>query len=190
MFSPETLAFRIGSLVEVWHKDPCKDGSDDSCGWSLRARHVDPILRDTVRCDFDYHMRYWYDDDGKPLYSKHALGLMMFRSAAFHVFRMNSHKTDKWISHNLHSILWFSENTVDCLFSSNIDLSDKSLKGWGRTKKEQINSFADCVLAYIMSDIRPWYKHPRFHIRHWTLSFPLFRQWKYQFKRWVKGSSL
>ena len=33
MFAPETEAFRFWG-ISIWHKDPCKDGTDDSCGWS------------------------------------------------------------------------------------------------------------------------------------------------------------
>lgn len=33
-------------LAEIWHKDPCKDGTDDSCGRFKRARHGDPEVLD------------------------------------------------------------------------------------------------------------------------------------------------
>lgn len=32
------------NLAEIWHCDPCKDGSDDSCGRYMRARHGDADL--------------------------------------------------------------------------------------------------------------------------------------------------
>jgi hypothetical protein len=35
-------------IADIWHKDPCKDGSDDSCGRFMRARHGDPELMDKV----------------------------------------------------------------------------------------------------------------------------------------------
>lgn len=33
MFAPETTAFEFLGIT-IWHHDPCKDGTDDSCGWS------------------------------------------------------------------------------------------------------------------------------------------------------------
>ena len=33
MFAPDTVAFEFLGIT-IWHHDPCKDGSDDSCGWS------------------------------------------------------------------------------------------------------------------------------------------------------------
>jgi len=29
------------TFITIWHKDPEKDHSDDSCGWFKRARHGD-----------------------------------------------------------------------------------------------------------------------------------------------------
>ena len=28
-------------FITIWHKDPEKDGTDDSCGWFMRSRHGD-----------------------------------------------------------------------------------------------------------------------------------------------------
>lgn len=47
MHDPMTVAFEIKlpfrseknkykSLITIWHVDPEKDGSDDSCGWFIR----------------------------------------------------------------------------------------------------------------------------------------------------------
>lgn len=45
MFDPDTVAFEIkypwkrkgsqfrDSFITIWHHDPCKDGSDNSCDW-------------------------------------------------------------------------------------------------------------------------------------------------------------
>jgi len=33
MFDPDTVAFEFLGIT-IWHHDPCKDGTDDSCGWS------------------------------------------------------------------------------------------------------------------------------------------------------------
>ena len=32
MFDPDTVAFEFLGIT-IWHHDPCKDGTDDSCGW-------------------------------------------------------------------------------------------------------------------------------------------------------------
>ncbi len=40
MFDPETVVFEFGWLL-IMHKDPCDDGSDDSCGWSYPKLNKD-----------------------------------------------------------------------------------------------------------------------------------------------------
>jgi hypothetical protein len=41
MFDPMTVAFDLGWLV-IWHKDPCRDGTDDSCDWPGWRRRLKP----------------------------------------------------------------------------------------------------------------------------------------------------
>ena len=63
MHDPQTVAFEIRSpfrdapsklwpkgyrrsLVTIWHVDPERDGSDDSCGWFIRQRHLSKADRE------------------------------------------------------------------------------------------------------------------------------------------------
>lgn len=41
MHDPLTLAFSVGSWLDIWHKDPERDGTDDSCDWFGRKRPQD-----------------------------------------------------------------------------------------------------------------------------------------------------
>lgn len=66
MHNPSTVAFEIRSpfrrkpdkffpkgyrpsLVTIWHVDPERDGSDDSCGWFIRGRHLSQADRDLAK---------------------------------------------------------------------------------------------------------------------------------------------
>lgn len=33
MYDPWTVAFSLYPFLTIWHKDPEKDGTDDSCDW-------------------------------------------------------------------------------------------------------------------------------------------------------------
>ncbi len=35
-------------LLTVWHIDPCRDGSDDSCGRFMRAKHGDKKVLERI----------------------------------------------------------------------------------------------------------------------------------------------
>lgn len=55
------------NLFQVWHRDPCTDGSDDSCGRYCRARHGVPgVVEETVKqleWDWDSTFQMSEDDD-------------------------------------------------------------------------------------------------------------------------------
>lgn len=82
MHDPQTVAFEIRSpirrkpdrffpkgyrppLVTIWHVDPERDGSDDSCGWFIRGRHLAEKDRELARYlienDHD-NLRGWFPD--------------------------------------------------------------------------------------------------------------------------------
>jgi hypothetical protein len=59
------------SFVTIWHVDPETDGSDDSCGWFIRGRHLSQADRDhakdLITNEYD-NLRHWFtgrDDEEK-----------------------------------------------------------------------------------------------------------------------------
>ena len=54
MFDPDTVAFKFLG-IRIWHHDPCKDGTDDSCGWSkpkLTKQEID-FVADLIDNEYD-----------------------------------------------------------------------------------------------------------------------------------------
>lgn len=195
MHDPFTLAFEIylGSkkknngnyrtpLISIWHKDPCADGTDSSCGWYIRARHVDKKLRQNVLSEFEFNFKhnYWFNEVGISKFSTPGLVLNMYKTAAWHVFmfmnggKPDSKRCDSFLKKNLYEIMIFAENPTDSL-SYAIDRC--------AYEKEYFNArhFSDIVLSDVMRKLRPWYKHPRWHIHHWEITFPLFG---YFYRKW------
>ncbi len=41
------------TFITIWHKDPCTDGSDDSCDWSGSKRKLNPAERALLRAIYD-----------------------------------------------------------------------------------------------------------------------------------------
>ena len=80
----------------------------------------------------------------------------------------------------LAEILFFAENPVDSLFDS---LTRKFEEGsneeyTSERREERIRSMASIIYAYIMRDLRPWYKHPRWHIYHWKIQIRPLQKFK------------
>lgn len=166
-----TVAFEIRNLVTIWHKDPEIDGSDDSCGWFMRARHGDQKLREKVKNEVQHMLREEYETK---------LGQVL---ACFHIAHLAMHgynhgKTTRFMQKNLYSIIRFTDNPIDCIrFNENT---------------------SDVIFAWILRAERKWWKEPRWHIHHWRFQFHPFQQLRRRYwdkcskcgKRGFKGAAI
>ena len=186
-------------LATIWHKDPERDGSDDSCGWFMRSRHGDPeVLAEIIRRfehDWDRVFKTSKEDhddedgrfqqhtyfcglfkpNGDPHYSVSGVTLNLFFIATQVVFKSNGltmwKRSKKFLNRNLLDILLFSENPGDSLFDT---ITRKFEKGCGEeygneARAARIKAMAECIYGWILRAERPWYRHPRWHIHHWRI---------------------
>jgi hypothetical protein len=160
-------------IITIWHVDPCKDGTDDSCGWFLRGRHIDKNKLAKVRSDFDFNIKhnYWFNKSGYPQFSTIGIVVSMFRSAAWIHFDKNKRKFDKFMQKNLHKIIHFAENPVD-------SLHDAITNKYNESKEGRYNPLAGIVYSWICRNTRPWYKNPKWHVHHWKIQFVFLRKFK------------
>jgi hypothetical protein len=200
MHDPLTLAFQIKRpwphratvggqrywppLVSIWHVDPERDGSDDSCGWFMRARHGDPQALARIRAEFAFHWDAdwgWFQaSDGAPRYSVFGVTLDMFYVAARRALlgRLDPHgwrRGRDFVCRHQFDILHFAENTIDSLFPA------ITQQYGSETREERIDYFAAVVYGCILRWNRPWYRHPRWHVHHWRVQVHPVEA----FKRWA-----
>jgi len=193
MHDPQSLAFDIYlgpkekknghyriPFISIWHCDPETDGSDDSCGWFIRSRHVDPILIAKVKREFEFNFKhnYWFDSKGQPKFSTIGTAVNMYQTAVWHMFMFwdNNKPTDSarrkfnnFMRKHLYDIIAFTENPTDSLYAAiNMTYGDES-------ESSRIEHFTSIITSDIMRKLRPWYKHPRWHVHHWRITFPLLR---------------
>jgi hypothetical protein len=212
MHDPKSVAFEISnpfvrkrygyrpSLITIWHCDPEKDGTDDSCGWFIRSHHIDKAILEKVRKEFEFNFKhnYWFNDAGYPQFSTLGLVLEMYTKAAWIIFmHQNNDKPDrkrhkKFMQKHLFDILHFAENPTDSLHCS------INLKYGVEKPEERIRSFVSIITADIMRKERKWWQHPKWHIHHWEIQFHPFQQLKRRYwdkcckcgKRGFKGSAI
>lgn len=179
---PPSEFFREGyrpTWVTIWHVDPERDGSDDSCGWFARARHGDQAMLEKIRkaFEFEWDADYggWFRADGSPRLSTTAIALNMFHTAAWEFFSHNRRRTDAFLKRHLLDLLLFAENNTD-------SLHDAITQKYGVAKREdRIENFAATVFGLILRAERPWYRHPRWHFWHWKVNVEPLQA----FKRWA-----
>jgi len=193
MHDPHTVAFEIkypwkrkpcklwpkgyrATFITIWHVDPEKDGTDDSCGWFKRARHGDEQMLARIKKDFRFDFDHgWFAEDGKPRLSTIAIGLGMFRVAAWEFYNHDRRRTDRFMNEYLYDIISFSENNVDSLHNSIV-----GTYGFP-DKEERISYFAAIVYGCLLRWTQPWYKHPRWHVWHWRIQFHPWQNLKRRF---------
>lgn len=75
-------------IITIWHVDPEKDGTDDSCGSFIRKRHLPKELFDKVKRDFEFEFKnnYLFNDAGYPQFSTMGTALCMYSRAAWTIF--------------------------------------------------------------------------------------------------------
>lgn len=168
MKDPFSVLFRIGNLT-VWHRD--KGGADGGCVHFMRAHHGDPEVLKKIRGDFRFNARSgvppWFTPDGDPILSTRGIVANMFFTAAFAVFGTRK-KALRYLRKNHFEIMFFAENSGDTMHTS--------IQGtYGENREpmdERMSMAASVVYGYILRDIRPWWKHYKFHLHHWRFSRP------------------
>ena len=201
MHDPSTVAFEIKypfpeevnkktgyvyrrPIITIWHEDPCTDGTDDSCGWFLRSRHLNQEVLKKIISEFNFNWdrtfecsngktisTCWFNPDGSPHFSTIGIVVDMFTIAAIEA--LGRKKALKYMRDHLPRIINFAENPTDSLYDGihrtfQIACDEPYTP---EQREERIKDMAKCVYAYIMRDVRPWYKHPRWHIHHWRIQF-------------------
>jgi len=189
------------SLITIWHVDPETDGTDDSCGWFMRNRHMPKGMIDKIEKEFEgewdntfkgengyIYNTGWFNKEGENVVSVRGIVLNMYIYAAKIALDKDG-KTEpgkmwdiawKFVNKNYAQIMYFAENNRDSIrdvivrkFSIGCDVEYTPEK-----RKEMIRECASYVGCDIMRKQRKWYHHPKWHIWHWEIQFHPFQNLK------------
>lgn len=202
MHDPMTVAFEIRrpwpkrssnfngrrywpTMATIWHVDPEKDGTDDSCGWFMRARHGDPKTLKKIEQDFAFEWSHgvpygWFDEQEYPNFAISSIVLHMVRKAAFAVFKEDWKKTDRFVRNNLVDILSFAENPMDSMHSVLLDYY-KRKHDEPLIREERVKHAAEIIYPWVLRHARPWWRQPKWHTHHWQIQIDFLQT----LKRWL-----
>lgn len=189
MHDPLTVAFEIkspfknkdgyrSSLITIWHKDPCSDGTDDSCGWFIRGRHCDQKVLDEIKQEFKFNLlhNYWFDKEGKQIFSTIGTLNLMYKSALWIHYKRDRQKLVNFLRKYTNEIITFAENPTDCI-------GDMITNKWNcKDNIERFDSLPGIIYSDILRKDRKWYQHPKWHIHHWRIQFTFITSLIYSFK--------
>lgn len=213
MHDPQTVAWEIRnpfvkkkhgyrpSLITIWHVDPQRDGSDDSCGWFIRPRHLPKGLVESVVKEFESEWDRthkgedgfvyncgWFNPEGENVISVRGIVLNMYIYAAKIVLNKNGKerpgrmwkKAWKFINANYAEIMYFAENNRDSIRDTLVRKFQIgcNVEYTAEKRKEMIWECAYIVSSDIARRSRKWYQHPRWHIHHWKIQFHPWKKLK------------
>ena len=179
MYDPSTLVCSIRvfgrRVVEVWHVDPERDGSDDSCGWTF------PRLSDKQKAGISILANIeaaepWYLACRRQEIISAADAVMLARQALRETaLAINVKVSTKWMDElaiwlvcaqgdNIRSMLAFSPGYHS---SSEVDREEDRV--------ECALGLFHYLARRILQHKRSWWQHPRWHIHHWRFRFPIVR---------------
>lgn len=197
MHDPQVVAFEIKApwfrrwangekyhptLVTIWHVDPEKDGSDDSCGWSFPKLTKAQRKRIKDWAWHEGHYPHFLREESKEWTGSIAEVESLYRGVVM--------LTARCIGLRM-SFDEASAYTVERVHNGGVDGVSRNfcwLPGWhcnGKDHHEKRSDHFAGIMAGIARDLlrrrRPWYRHPRWHVHHWKLQIHVTQQ----LKRWL-----
>lgn len=184
MHDPMTHVFdlRIFSwdILTIWHRDPEKDGSDDSCGW-CRPKLTAAQKERLKGCAWAEASEPWFFAL-KAKTRSDARGEQILRSI---IAMVNSVLKFGWTWDRICLLANRLYNNHHDNFRSSLCHLPGYHTNFNEDRESEredcaYHTFASIASCMMMED-RPWWKHPRWHFWHWRLQF---RPWQNLKRRW------
>jgi hypothetical protein len=166
------------TLVTIWHVDPERDGTDDSCGWF--APKVDrlndlKLVREMV--EWEQGHPYYFaqlqrvrNPEYPSLWSigpGDALGLVL---AAWMQFAWRLERRAR-----------LSTKLINAAIDAAVREHDNFQHGLTAGNREDQERTMLFLLRAYRRARRPWWRHPRWHVHHWRIQVPIVGT----LKRWL-----
>jgi hypothetical protein len=191
MHDPCTVAFEIPrpwparypngewywpALLTIWHVDPCTDGTDDSCGFSV------PKLTAAEK-KLAKDMAEW--EVGHPFFFTRP---MMASNPKYpSLYEIGPGDATAFCIEAFRHVAWaLDRRGLDHrLLMRAIELGCNQHDGLrgvlAETNPQERERFFYCIIRQYRAATRPWYRRPRWHVWHWRIQV---HPWQ-RFKHWL-----
>lgn len=159
------------SFITIWHVDPETDGSDDSCGFAFpKSTEADrALVKELARQEFDFWVgKYGNSATGGIPFSAHEMIWWAWQLIA------NRRQTKRVLlsRSEAEEIMNLSANPHDNIRRRATECG--SIEG--------LEAFLSNVDRLYRYHHRPWYRHAKWHVRHWRIQvhpWHTFRRWAF-----------
>lgn len=194
MYDPKTVAHEIylgrkrrknGNyrlpIITIWHVDPEKDGTDDSCGW---------FAPKFTEADREFIKKVAKEQYGQIYARKEALANE--KSYASVCYNQDTYGAIYWLWRvfGKGKAVWqygkpMSNKELQYVFQLATNPVDNFQSRKNNTL-EEFETFVGLLYRAYKTYHRPWYKHPRWHISHWKIQVHPWQRLKRRY--WDKCS--
>ena len=181
MHDPETLAFSLYlgrfNLLNVWHVDPCRGASDDSCGWTFprltTAQHQ--AMKDLGWWEGRerHYLRYPFKQYRAEVADREALyrAAILLVAKALRV-RMSFGDASTMAAERFGVGGCEGPDRLFCFLPGyHTNHADDRAEDRADHWRQECTAIARLILLRH----RRWWQHPRWHFWHWKLTFPGLR---------------
>jgi hypothetical protein len=189
-------------LLVIWHRDPERNGDDDSCGWAFPR--LTPEQRQRLKnaawaeSQYAYFIRYTGKDvpEGTSRAEIESLyrGLILYTADVLHI-PCTFEQAARMASRSVHDpdISDYAGRAFCYLHGWNDNFPDTK-PGSEESKERRAETFVGrmaSIAVQLLRERRPWWKHSRWHVIHWKrktvfgLSIPVpVRGWEFSLRPW------
>lgn len=182
-------------FITIWHHDPEKGGSDDSCGWftppfkEWEKELVKFLAQDEARDPWFMAMKAKSNDDPvlceSLLRGAFMMVAMCLRNRGHWWLAATDKECQRWATEmtynsidNFCTSLCFLSGYHSNWYKEGIPNSEKDDLFW---REQQASSFFGAILGRMKRERRFWFQKPRWHVWHWRFQVHPMQQ----FKRWA-----
>lgn len=174
------------TMVTIWHVDPERDGSDDSCGWTCPRLTIDQLLRLKSFAWSEGHYPYFLRRAGRTWIGSRREAESMLCGLLLNIaerldIRMEYSEAARTAAMVMHSP-GCSDPAAQFVFEPGYHTNFQT-----DSPKDREERFCRIVynLAawYVLRPRRRWWQHPRWHFWHWRIQVHGVQN----LKRWQAG---
>lgn len=171
------------TFITIWHVDPERDGSDDSCGFGYvrLTKKQREILRNA--CWFESREPHFLCCRDKTWSGTHSDAEALYRGLVLLVCRVlrlpiTFDQAAKYAAEAIHIRTCGKFGDTFCFLPGYHSNSQKDSE---HDREDHFLGILCGVARNILTDRRPWWRHPKWHLWHWKIQcHPL-----QAFKRWA-----
>jgi hypothetical protein len=178
------------SFATIWHVDPEKDGTDDSCGYTvpkLTKRQLER-LRNVAwgEARNPYFLRF--NRKEAPQHSRAELealyrGLILLVADTLDI-PCTFEQAAREAAATIHHADCIDRANVFCYlngYHNNFPDTEDGSDSDKRMREDHFTGVMAGIARWMLRDRRPWYRHPRWHIHHWKIQIRPLQK----LRRWV-----